>query len=384
MPSNSHRGTAGRLLAALDGNVGTRYVYDAFDRLLAREPVTRDPVTQEFSSGGNVVMHLWSGWSQVGEYEVDAADPHAQPEFTWTEGPESVTGLRFNRDGGSRKLFRDHQGSVKTKWEDSPGYDAFGNVVEGTLDIPRGFQDQEWRAESDLYYMRNRWYDPESARFLSRDPVVQDDLANYAFVRNSPVMLGDPMGLLPERLVALLDAIPDPTTRVLLVMSLLQHCTRGQAGALFAQTVPLVRGVVPEAAARLMPGSTWDLGSGPAGFTFGEYSDREIGIADRVLAGDDYLGGLGVVPGGTDEYYVKLGTTGRKSPYRTPPGGSTRYDALVVTIGHELYHLQTTGPAGEWTGWVPSSAQDLGADSHAWGDLIGAAGLRALYACDCP
>ncbi len=194
-PAREYRwDTAGRLLAALDGDAGTRYVYDAFDRLLAREPVTRDPVTQELSSAGNVTMHLWSGWSQAGELELDAGDPDRQPEHTWLEGPRGVTDVFYNDAGGKLSLFADHQRSVKTAWEDNPVYEPFGEIARGSLSVSKGFQNQEWRDEAGLYYMRHRWYDPQSKRFLSRDPVIGSDVTEYAFVRNGPVMAWDPMG----------------------------------------------------------------------------------------------------------------------------------------------------------------------------------------------
>ena len=48
-----------------------------------------------------------------------------------------------------------------------------------------------------LYYFRNRWYDPVSGRFLSKDPIGLDggDLNLYAFCGNDPVNYRDPYGL---------------------------------------------------------------------------------------------------------------------------------------------------------------------------------------------
>ena len=57
--------------------------------------------------------------------------------------------------------------------------------------------------ESDLYYFRNRYYDPQHGRFLSRDPMgYQDSYCLYQFVNNNPVCYVDPMGLQYD--------IPDP------------------------------------------------------------------------------------------------------------------------------------------------------------------------------
>ncbi len=51
--------------------------------------------------------------------------------------------------------------------------------------------------ESELLYMRNRFYDPEIGRFLSVDPIGLSggDFNLYRYVRNSPVDHSDPLGL---------------------------------------------------------------------------------------------------------------------------------------------------------------------------------------------
>jgi RHS repeat-associated protein len=47
-----------------------------------------------------------------------------------------------------------------------------------------------------LYYMRNRWYEPQSGRFLSADPIgLSGGLNAYTFAGNDPVNASDPEGL---------------------------------------------------------------------------------------------------------------------------------------------------------------------------------------------
>lgn len=47
-----------------------------------------------------------------------------------------------------------------------------------------------------MYYVRARYYDPETGRFISRDPIGQQDNINlYTYVGNNPVMFVDLMGL---------------------------------------------------------------------------------------------------------------------------------------------------------------------------------------------
>lgn len=68
------------------------------------------------------------------------------------------------------------------------GISAFGNVYQFTgrrLDDATG-----------LYYYRNRYYEPTSGRFISRDPLgYVSGPTLYAYTANNPIAANDPMGL---------------------------------------------------------------------------------------------------------------------------------------------------------------------------------------------
>jgi RHS repeat-associated protein len=54
-----------------------------------------------------------------------------------------------------------------------------------------------------LYYNRARYYNPQLARFISRDPIyIADDVNLYAYVGNNSVMFVDLMGT--EKILILL------------------------------------------------------------------------------------------------------------------------------------------------------------------------------------
>jgi RHS repeat-associated protein len=78
-------------------------------------------------------------------------------------------------------------------------YDTWGKLTGGTVLASNRLT---WKGRMwdggivGLYYMRNRWYDPEIGRFMSEDPAGMVDGPNlYLFANNDPVNGSDPYGL---------------------------------------------------------------------------------------------------------------------------------------------------------------------------------------------
>ena len=67
-------------------------------------------------------------------------------------------------------------------------------MVTGT---PFLYTGRDYDSDTELYYYRARWYDPQARRFLSEDPIGLDGGINlYAYVENNPINNTDPSGLL--------------------------------------------------------------------------------------------------------------------------------------------------------------------------------------------
>ena len=89
-------------------------------------------------------------------------------------------------------------------------YNAFGEIVsESNANIKHifGFTARERDYESDLYYYRNRYYNPSTGRFLTTDPVEHDFENTYRYVDNDPVNFVDPSGLQKEFSMSQINAI---------------------------------------------------------------------------------------------------------------------------------------------------------------------------------
>ncbi len=107
------------------------------------------------------------------------------------------TPVAFIRGGVTYHIVTDHLGSPRlvvngtgtvVKWE---GYDAFGNVVldtAPTIDLPFGFAGGLADPEHELMRFGARDYQPSSARWTAKDPILIAGAFNlYLYVGNDPV-----------------------------------------------------------------------------------------------------------------------------------------------------------------------------------------------------
>jgi RHS repeat-associated protein len=82
---------------------------------------------------------------------------------------------------------------------EQPGGKMSPNAYK-VLQNPFGYNGEMYDAEAGLSYMRNRYYEPETGRFLTRDllPGLNSSplsLNQYAYVENNPLKYLDPLGL---------------------------------------------------------------------------------------------------------------------------------------------------------------------------------------------
>ena len=106
--------------------------------------------------------------------------------------------LYYVYDGlGSLRQLLDSTGDVESNY----AYDPFGvPVLAGDASNPYQFTGEAWDAEVGLLYLRARYYQPATARFITKDPWMGDiqqpnTLNRYAYVASNAVNRTDPTGL---------------------------------------------------------------------------------------------------------------------------------------------------------------------------------------------
>jgi RHS repeat-associated protein len=181
----------------------TTYVYDPFDRRLRKDTLT-------YPMGGGPPTQ------QVRRWVYDC--PHLALEF---DGVSAVPTHRYLHGAGIDEVLADEQtatGKVYWALTDQQGtvrvvvdhnglevpqgflYDSFGRRTDPLappVDFLFGYTGREWDAESGLWYVRARYYDPQAGRFISQEPIGfgGQDPNLYRYVGNAATNATDPSGL---------------------------------------------------------------------------------------------------------------------------------------------------------------------------------------------
>jgi len=188
-----------QLTNVVAGAATVRYTYDVAGRKASR------------SEGGVTERYLYDGIHVVADTDNSGS---LLRTYTYGLGIDNILAMTIHGSGGTTNYYylKDLANTVLALANSSGSivesyvYDAYGNVTirngSGTM-IPASaygnrflFQGREYDYTTQLYHFRARWYDPETGRWLSNDPIgISGGLNLYAFCSNDPVNFVDPTGL---------------------------------------------------------------------------------------------------------------------------------------------------------------------------------------------
>ncbi len=169
------------------------YRYDAFGRRTAT-------VNAEGTE-----RHVWDGDHCLADVDERGGVIRA---YLWGPGVDNLLAVRVGGRNyaaltdiqGTVCGYADERGEIAARWT----YDAWGNVLSEEIAPGAGelravryrFQGRERSAATWLVHFRARWYDPETGRWLSPDPIgLEGGLNLHAFCGNDPVNFLDSYGL---------------------------------------------------------------------------------------------------------------------------------------------------------------------------------------------
>ena len=195
---NSYTYDSENHMTSMTGNGTTvTMVYDAFGdrvaktvngvttRYLVEDDVnpTGLPQVMEEIVGGAVTRTCTYGLQRISENQI--IDNQWTPSFYVYDG------------GGDVRQLTNSAGVVTDEYE----YDAFGNSFTKSGTTPNNYlyRGEQYDSDLGLYYLRARYYNPATGRFLSRDPedgkaFDPKSLHKYLYAGGDPVNAIDPTG----------------------------------------------------------------------------------------------------------------------------------------------------------------------------------------------
>lgn len=147
-----------------------------------------------------------------------------------TDFPGSVTGLIRSDGTLVSQYFYTPFGVLLS----SDNYGPVGGPMTtvDTVTNPLRFAAREYDAETGLYFMRARYYDPALGRFISEDPIgLGGGINPYTYAADDPVNNTDPLGLGPCYIILDINYYVD-TGEVASVMAVgfYGDCNKGSGG----------------------------------------------------------------------------------------------------------------------------------------------------------
>jgi RHS repeat-associated protein len=111
-------------------------------------------------------------------------------------GPWTPSFYGYDGGGSVRQLT-----NASATVTDTYNYDAFGNLLNSTGTTPNSYlyRGEQYDSDLGLYYLRARYYNPFTGRFMSRDPeggrpFYPKSLHKYIYASGDPVNRVDPRG----------------------------------------------------------------------------------------------------------------------------------------------------------------------------------------------
>jgi RHS repeat-associated protein len=198
-----------RTQAAVSGGATVTYSYDQANRLTGITGLASGTTSYRYNGDG-LRMSKTVGASGPESFAWDTAEGMplllVDDALSFVTGPgglplEQISGsgggaqaLYFLTDQlGSTRGLADGSGALAATWT----YNAYGatTATTGSATTSLRFAGQYLDTESELYYLRARLYDPSTAQFLTRDPLVPLTKRPYLYAGDNPLNATDPSGL---------------------------------------------------------------------------------------------------------------------------------------------------------------------------------------------
>jgi RHS repeat-associated protein len=200
----------GNTTTKTDSTGTTNYSWDFENRLTSVTlPGSGGTVTFKYDPLGRRIYKSSSAGTSMYAYDgdnlVEESNAAGGVVARYTQTDEVDEPLAMLRSSSTSYYHADGLGSI-TSLSNAAGalaqtytFDSFGRQTasSGSLTNPFQFTSCEFDSETMLYFMRARYFDLSTGRFLSEDPLrfFSGDGNFYEYATQNPIMLTDPYGL---------------------------------------------------------------------------------------------------------------------------------------------------------------------------------------------
>ena len=186
----------GQLTATDRPGVGwAAFQYDGRGRRVRRQDHT-GAVTHYVYDGDDLVLEVDGAGNRIRDYTYlpGIDQPHSMRQ--WASGAGGAIFYYQMQKPGHVSGLVNTSNQLVNEYRYTPfGTPVNGYPVQGTPN-PLQYMARELDGLAGLYYVRNRWYDPQQGRFISEDPIgLEGGINQYAYVGGNPISRRDPSGL---------------------------------------------------------------------------------------------------------------------------------------------------------------------------------------------
>jgi len=182
-----------RLIKMISPEGTWEYIYDALGNRVAMihngiehrylvEPMGFGDVVTEYDGNGSLIARYVHGLGLISQIDASGHTYY----------------YHFNPTGHTMEI-SDEDGNVVNSYRYSP----FGMYIEKEENIhnPFGYVGEFGVMDdgNSLNYMRLRYYQPDTGRFVSEDPLMIPGGNRYGYTENNPIMFIDPIGMVNDK-----------------------------------------------------------------------------------------------------------------------------------------------------------------------------------------
>ena len=182
-----------------DSTLKAAYTYNAFNqrtRKVIYEGAQSEATLYHYDVNGNLIAETDDAGTLIRAYVWHNNEPIAQ--ITKDQGSDTLVYLHTDHLATPRTA-TDAAGTTVWRW-DSNGFGATAPDEDPDTDstdtvVDLRFPGQYFDAESGFHYNWNRYYDPNTGRYITSDPIgLRGGLNTYSYVGVNPLTRTDPTG----------------------------------------------------------------------------------------------------------------------------------------------------------------------------------------------